>query len=217
MIAVSSFKPNATEEVKRNEFEALQSWATVFEEWVFSNDKPGFSDPPTIRSLAKLCATFPSWSCIINADIIVHPELERIISEIDAKGGCCAVSKRYEFYPDNPSFGPRLKDLGLDIFCGKPEVWQSVAANIPEELILGHIMWDTWMLAWLYEHFTRSFYDFTPSVAIFHPKHGGRGDQSMNRNLTSVEARYMRMPHLKITTRLPIWNPIRNFVTSATL
>jgi len=184
--AISSFRKLAdNQEYAANQMAACDSWQAAFDRIAYFNkydermdsDKTDWvesEDWPTIEQIVLYCAAQPGWSCIINADIYVSPgfrQVEKILHDVKAD---CALSQRYEFDPLNPTNAPAVVDLGLDIFCAAPHVWQKVWQAIPRNFRLGHSQWDSWLMAFLNTHFKDSFYNFTPTQVIYHPKHGGR-------------------------------------------
>ena len=194
MIAFSSCNPNAAPEIGRNQDAAVSSWIHVFDPINVGTE----SDPPTVKSLVEKCAAAEDWACIINADIIVKKDFRRVEDKLRWNQAQCAVSGRYEFDPDNDLYAPRLNDLGMDIFCAVPEVWKRVAQDIPDKFRLGHILWDAWLLGYWNTNYGETFYDFTPAKVIYHPKHGNRGDNSMDESLQTYPLTKLHLPPLKI-------------------
>lgn len=187
MIAISSFRPlDTNEEYRKNQIAAFESWNKVFDAIVFFNApdermKSGITsffpseDYPFILTLAGLASRFPeNLVCLINSDIVASPDLLYVEQTLKENKASCAVSHRWQFDPVNLMQPKQVVDLGLDIFVGTSEVWGRVARLVPEEFRIGHGMWDTWLIAFFNKHFASTFYDFTPSRCIFHPKHGGR-------------------------------------------
>lgn len=187
MIAVSSLKPfGLSEAVNRNQRQAYASWGPVFDYIVFFGDaEPGFDgftttfwpseQFPRIKDMAAFNARQPEWSCIINADIIVSPQLRVVERQLFSKRARCAISRRQTFDPETGiSQGANVTDMGLDIFCAIPEIWLEASLKIPDQFRIGHCFWDTWMLGFFNTVAPDSFFDFTPSKCIFHPQHGDR-------------------------------------------
>lgn len=216
MIAVSSYKPNATGEIFRNQKSAIHSWNGAFTGIVILNGSDEFEryfaqspvfdwkkdgeggGAPRIRDMASICGNQPDWSCIINADIIVKRDMHRVANELKARYLNCAVSGRYEFDPDDSLVPPRVNDLGMDIFCATPEVWKYTARHMPEGFLLGHILWDAWLLGFWNTNFKGTFADFTPAKVIYHPKHGNRGDQTMDTSLQTYGLPDLHLPPIKL-------------------
>lgn len=137
---------------------------------------------PTIRAMAKTASDYGSWTCIVNADIVVTDkfgEVERRLKQLECE---CALSGRYDIGTG------MVLDQGLDIFCALPKVWRNVSLRIPKTFTLGRILWDTWTLSYFVKNYGRKCADFTPSKCVFHPHHGERVDQ----NIEPVDDPYLK-------------------------
>jgi len=121
------------------------------------------------------------WACIANADIVVLQKFRLVEAALYKEGAMCAMSRRFDYDPNNRSAPATANDLGIDIFCAAPEVWMNAAKSVPEKFKMGHILWDTWTLAFFMAHWPQHCYDFSRSGVILHPIHGERGDQSMSK------------------------------------
>lgn len=188
MTAVSSPRPHldCPEEIEMNQIRAKESWNKVFQSIIYLGCPiPGFQEKtsfiphtgkPTIKRLAEVCAQQYGWSCIINSDIVMAPQTRHLESNLEAFGGLCAVSRRYEIPPSGNIEDAILlpDDYGLDFFCAKQEVWQFVATVIPEQFKIGMIVWDQWMSNCFVREFQPYCYDLTPSRLVFHPRHANR-------------------------------------------
>lgn len=191
MNAVSSYAPmDRALEVTRNQMAALESWRKGFSSITYFNSPDPFltapgvrfvtsGDPPKIIELVKYAASLPDWTAIINADIIVLPKLTKLVPMLSNSKLACAISRRFEF---DPELGPKvgeIVDYGLDIFVAEPVIWQAAAHAIPPQFAIGHQLWDTWMLSFFLHQSRGRCADFTGAKAIWHPRHGNRGDFSM--------------------------------------
>jgi hypothetical protein len=194
MIAISTFRAlDENAEYRENQLRANLGWWKVFSQIAYFGKSDtrlcngrvcfvtNFDDPPKARDMMAVAATDPGWSCIINADIVVDPRFAALEAALDAKGAVCAFSLRYQFkHGQAPSYA-RVEDMGLDIFCAKQEVWANAAKHVPPSFRIGKIMWDTWTLQFFARNYGDRCYDFTASRLIFHPQHGGRKNQNMDR------------------------------------
>lgn len=186
MIAFSSFRPlDTNDEYRSNQLSANESWGKAFQHIIYFNERDERMENgivswidrgnwPLIFELVEMAAEMKDWSCIINSDIFVSPDFERVETKLREKGAKAAVSYRYEYNPTNPLIEKRVVDNGLDIFCATPDVWKHVLKEIPREFRIGHPRWDTWMIGFLNTHYFENFFDFTASRTIYHPKHEGR-------------------------------------------
>lgn len=188
MIAISSLRPfdQCTATIWALQLAALGSWRSAFGGVVYLNqpeehldgDKIRFVPAeafPRIRDLLTVAAREPGWSCLINADIQVRPAIfKRIEKDLVAKGAVSAISRRWQFDPENQFRSLSLIDLGLDIFCATQPVWQECLRWVPDQFRIGHGFWDTWMLGFLNVTSRDQWYDFTKSRCILHPLHGDR-------------------------------------------
>ncbi len=187
LVAVSSFRPLAENaEVAANQIRAMRSWDVAFDEvFLFGAPDPRLvtakthfipTEPYTpISAMALACARSLSPACIINADIVVAVHLKRIAEMAWRKGAVAWTSRRAEFDPAKGDIdNAKVKDLGADIFCAMPKVWDKVWDAIPAGYRIGTPTWDSWMLGFLGTTYRRRFIDITPLQPIFHPKHTER-------------------------------------------
>jgi len=184
MTAVSSFKPlDLSPAVARNQVEANRSWNEVFDGIVYFNTyEPRLAsgittfthaeDFPTIREIAEFCGAMTGWSCIVNADIIVTDAISAAEVKLNIRNALSASSLRLNFDVDRGLKSGRQTDLGLDIFIARPGIWREAARVVPEELRLGHGLWDTWMTGFLIT--AGAYYDLTPLKCVYHPNHEDR-------------------------------------------
>jgi len=190
--AVSSFRAlDESAEVAANQLRAKRSWDLVFDRIILfgSYDKRLASpsttfiacdDFPHIAVMAFVAATQSVPTCILNADIVVAPNLKAMVNQAWAKGALAMTSQRLEFDPKTEDyFRAVVKDLGADFFCAKPEVWKQVYKEIPKAYRIGNGLWDSWMLNFLILTFPKRFLDITTLGPIFHPKHGDRKRTTM--------------------------------------
>lgn len=187
LIAVSSFrKLDDSEEVAVNQLRAKRSWDRVFDRIILFGDYDKRLASPTTQF--EPCEDFPSiasmvWAasrqtvpvCLLNADIVVAPNLKELVNKGWAKQLLAMTSQRLEFDPVTVDyFRARVVDQGADFFCAKPEVWRQAYKSIPKQFRIGHPQWDNWMLNFLWFTCRRRFCDITTLGPIFHPKHGER-------------------------------------------
>lgn len=182
MIAVSSFRPlGQNPDWDRNQLAAKASWERVFEEIIYFNqEEPRLDSPktaflpteghPFIRQLCALCALSSGWSCIINADIVVSPELATVERRASARHAMAMTSYRYTTANGRTA----VIDNGLDWFAARGPIWAEAARQCPPQLRIGHPTWDTWMIGFLNHACGRSFINVTSARLIFHPKHEDR-------------------------------------------
>ena len=193
LVAVSSFRAlDDSAEVAANQLRAKRSWDLVFDRIFLFGQLDLRLASPTTEFLSP-CEDFPHISlmafiasqqtvpvCILNADIVVAPNLKELVNKAWAKGTMAMTSQRLEFDPKTEDyFRARVVDMGADFFCAKPEVWRKVYKAIPEAYRIGHPMWDSWMLSFLQSTLQRRFVDITTLGPIFHPKHGDRKRTTM--------------------------------------
>jgi hypothetical protein len=186
MIAFSTLRPFGSDpEYDRNQLAAWQSWQNAFSLIVYLNDpqpqlaneKTLFipSEPfPKIWKICEYMAYQKEMCCIINGDIIISGQWNRVVSALNSRHALSAVSCRYEFDPEVGLEPNRIMDCGIDFFCAMPEVW-SIASNLADEkLRLGVGWFDTWLMGCFTSFSMSGLYDLTPCKVIYHPKHGGR-------------------------------------------
>jgi len=187
LVAISSFRPlDHDAEVSTNQLRAKKSWDKVFDAIVlFGEPDPRLATPtthfvkceqfPHISLLVWMASKQLAPSCILNADIVVAPNLKELLSQAWNKGVLAMTSRRLEFDPKTEDyFKARVVDLGADFFCARQEVWGQAYKEIPAQFRIGHNRWDNWMLNFLWHTCRRRFVDISTLGPIFHPKHGGR-------------------------------------------
>lgn len=186
MIAISSFRPKSdcAPEIWRNQVNAKKSWERAFSRVIYfgwppnpelASEKTLFveSEPfPKIRELCECASEQDQMTAIVNADIVVSKRMLNVEQALMRLGADSAMSKRFEFDPDNKTIPPKIVDSGLDIFIANPVVWAMAAEEVPEQFRIGHILWDTWMLSF-FTHHSRCW-EITEMQVIFHPKHENR-------------------------------------------
>lgn len=178
MTAISSIKPfKDSAAVAENQRRAKATWDRAFSKvlYVGPESEPQLEglttrwikgDPwPLIADLIAVAAAQPDWSCLINADIRVSFRLRMAEMELRRLEAESAFSFRFQL-PEC-----RVVDQGLDFFAARPEVWKTALRHVPKWHRIGHVAWDTWMLAFLSQ--TRC-YDLTPCCCIYHPRHEDR-------------------------------------------
>lgn len=188
MIFVSSIRPMGNDpnaEHYRNQLAAWKSWSKVASAIVYFNDpEPVLESPitrfipsenfPRILEMAGLCMCQPEWCVILNGDIVVTERLRSVEERLKQFRAMAAASWRHEF---DPAIGlePRKRvDNGLDFFAAHPIIWARVHLEANENLRLGSIQWDTWLLGFFGFKAAGLFWDITPSRCVCHPKHNGR-------------------------------------------
>lgn len=182
MIAVSSFRAFAkSAEIAANQLAAKKTWESVFDHIIYFapcvqpellSSKTRFiltEDFPQIQRMVAECGKQTDWSCIINADIQVGPRLLEVERGLKERHAQSAISCRYQLPEKN------LADMGLDWFAAAPDLWNLIAKRVPQSFRIGHILWDTWMLAaFMKIGNPMRCYDVTGSKFIFHPQHEER-------------------------------------------
>lgn len=163
---------------------AKKSWEKAFDSIVYlswppdpelASDNTVFhecDDFPRIKTLFEFCSVQRDMCAIVNADIVVLERFRQVEKKMESQLVESAVSKRFEFNPEVGLYPAKVVDFGLDIFVANPAVWKAALIEVPEQFRLGHILWDTWTLSFLYHR--SKCVDFTPSKTIFHPKHENR-------------------------------------------
>lgn len=187
LVAISSFrKLDDSAEVAANQLRAKRSWDLVFDEiFLFGDYDKRLATPitrfiksedfPFIADLVMEASYNAVPTCILNADIVVAPNLKEMVNKAWAKNALALTSQRLEFDPATEDyFRARVVDLGCDFFCAFPSVWRQVYRAIPSQFRIGHQRWDNWMLNFLWFTYRRRFADITTLGPIFHPKHGAR-------------------------------------------
>lgn len=188
LVAISSFRPldGASPEIVANQLRAKRSWDLVFDRiYLFGDPDKRLATPatefipcedfPHIAPMVWVAAQSPIPACILNADIVVAPNLKQLLNEGWSKGLLAMTSQRLEFDPRTEDyFRARVVDMGADFFCAMPDVWRQAWKEIPKQFRIGHQRWDNWMLNFLWHLCARRFRDITTLGPIFHPKHGDR-------------------------------------------
>lgn len=187
LVAVSSFRAlDDSAEVAANQLRAKRSWNGVFDRiFLFGDYDERLASPvteflsnedfPHISTMVWVASQQTTPACLLNADIVVAPNLKELVNKAWSKGALSMTSQRLEFDPKTEDyFRAVVRDLGADFFCAKPEVWRQVYKAIPAQFRIGHQRWDQWMLNFLWYTYRRRFVDITTMAPIFHPKHEGR-------------------------------------------
>jgi|SRR5579863_251024 len=188
MVALSSFRPfdKCTDEIKNNQIKAFRTWLTAFDRIVLfgnpcfelSSCKSEFTPcdaKPSIAEISRMAATFQSWSCIVNADIIIDGQKLREVQWKLCKRRCeCALSRRWD------TEKKMIIDGGLDWFAATPKVWEHVAKVIPQSFCLGRIVFDTWLASFFSIEYRSKCADCSEARFVWHPSHGGRTDQNFD-------------------------------------
>lgn len=187
LVAVSSFRAlDDSAEVAANQLRAKRSWDLVFDRILLFGDYDKrmashtteflpAEDFPHISTMVWVASQQSVPACILNADIVVAPNLKDLVNKAWFKGAMAMTSQRLEFDPKTEDyFRAVVRDLGADFFCAKPEVWRQAYKAIPAQFRIGHQRWDQWMLNFLWYTCRRRFVDITTLAPIFHPKHAGR-------------------------------------------
>lgn len=182
MIAISSIRPHSASAVYReNQVRAFRSWLPVFDRVIyFSKPEPELVGPrvewvdvaeyPFIWQMAAWAAGQKELTVIINADIVVAPNLKTVLEGFSRSSFQAATSRRYDL--ESGTLNPH--DRGLDIFVLKQRGWRMVAKLIPRSCRIGHNEWDSWMIGFMRKEFKKKFAEFTRCKCIFHPKHEER-------------------------------------------
>src|SRR4030095_231472 len=187
LTAISSFRAlDASKKVAANQLRAKRSWDDVFDKIILfgahdsrlatkETEFVDCDDWPAISLLVMAASWQDDPVCILNADIVVSAGLKDILNEGWKKGAMALTSRRYEFDPATEDYdAARVVDPGADFFAALPPAWKEVYKEIPTGFRIGHQLWDSWMLAFLYHRCFRRFFDVTAMRPIFHPKHGDR-------------------------------------------
>lgn len=180
MVAIASLrKLSDCAEIAENQLRAWESWQTVFDEILYfgeaeaqlASPKTVFvesEDFPKISAILTAAGYSEDYACVLNADIIVRPQLADALHEVVARGGRCAMSSRVNF---GPGAAP---DFGLDFFMAEPEIWTAAAKKVPPFYRIGHNSWDNWVLSYLNCRYGQWFWDISARRCIWHPVHGNR-------------------------------------------
>ena len=212
MIALSSYAPfDRSTETEHNQLAAKRSWEGAFSQIVYFNaleprlvsaktSFTGHLERPRIREMAEFAAAQDGWVAIINADIVVARPMERLDSLLNRQRVWCGISRRLQFEPNGTPKKGRLVDLGLDFFFARPSVWALVASEIPDQFIIGKQLWDTWVLSFFLIHAGEYCVDATAANMIWHPRHGARGDFSMEPPPGDTYLDRVRWPRRRLAT-----------------
>lgn len=182
---------------------ALASWYPLFDEIVYfgksesdyleTGPKVIFepcSGKPSIGKMCQYAAQQQQWACLVNADIIIGSSLPKVMSWLEKNRLKCAVSLRWELEEAANLNRATIKDNGLDWFAATPDMWALAASEIPPELCMGRIIWDSWMLGFFMARSGGACADITQSKTIFHPRHDDRRDQ--NFDIPQAASKYNR-------------------------
>jgi len=188
MNIVTSQRPMADDvEIGRNQSLAKRSWEMCARRIVYfgpnefelRSPKTVFVDCepfPRIKTLIGAAASMVGYTAILNADIVVKPDILRLERMMGLRGKLCASSRRYHFDPatcnwDAAELGD---DRGRDLFMARHDVWKRAVKEVPEMFRIGHQGWDGWLTDFLRRNYNDSFMDFTAKRIVFHPIHGSR-------------------------------------------
>jgi hypothetical protein len=190
MIAISSARRHdRNPEYAANQKRAAVSWSGIFNTvYYFGSFEEDLAAPhvmwaraddwPTIKEMASFASHIKGdLVALINADIVVTPEILAVEQKLKELTIPAATSYRYEFDPTKPDFSEAVRikeDRGMDIFVAPGEIWKMVAERIPEYLRIGHPTHDSWLCGFFCKNFGFGFRQFTDYRCIFHPKHNGR-------------------------------------------
>lgn len=203
MIAISTFRPDADGEYRQNQIAAKQSWEQVFYTIFYFNvpepcmegEDVLFCNPNhSIKLMSEWASAHNGWGVLLNADIVLLPKFKQVITELDMKNGICAISRRWQFEHGKKEQIPAVVDMGLDIFCAIPSVWEEAARQVPKEYRMGKQQWDSWMLQFFMHNYPNQTYDFTASQCVLHPKHDGRREQQLETPVTDPYLKLFRWP-----------------------
>jgi len=188
IIFVSSVRPmtDPSSEHYKNQLAAWRSWHAVAEAIIFFNDYQEALDSeitrfipsenyPRILHMAEFMMEQEGWCALLNSDIVITPYFKTVEKKLNDKKAMACSSWRHEF---DPAVGiePRTRvDNGLDFFAAKPWVWAHVYAQVNENLRLGSVRWDTWMLGFFSIRAAAGNYDITKSRCVCHPRHSQEG------------------------------------------
>lgn len=207
MTVVSSHKPSKDSIFCAiNQWRANNSWTRNFDRITyFGNNEEGLNGTfvpsdqfPRIRDLVGYCATVPGWSAIVNADIVIGDDFRKVEGHLLLKKAQCSMSRRFQFEGEDLAKAA-LVDMGLDFFAATQETWQMILPQVPENLRIGHCLWDTWMLNFMATNYLGGFYDITECRVVFHPKHE---DRKREYTIEPTDNPYFhggRYPRLKLT------------------
>lgn len=186
MIAVSSFRAlEHSQEIAINQIRAIVSWQQAFSRiLLFGAAEPELASPitefipcqnfPMMRTLLLAAAMSREPACVINADIVVTPELPLVMRRAFSKGALAASSWRYQYTPGQSLNNAKIVDNGLDFFAAVPGLWIKAFLRMPSGYHIGHSAWDSWLNSFFSTTCRGRFADISPARCIFHPRHGSR-------------------------------------------
>lgn len=211
MIAISSFKPlDLSVEVALNQIRAHETWSRAFDAIIYFGPyeprlkcpKTSFichDDFPTISLMALTASMTGDWAAILNADIVVAPNLPAVWDRAVRQGARALTSYRWEYEEDDLDLmNARIADNGFDFFATTPDMWGRVSAEVPASYRIGHNVWDSWLLGFFNTVLQRKFFDITSQRVIFHPKHGAREQKWPVVNEPSMYATHSGAPFTKL-------------------
>lgn len=188
LIAVSSHRQFGQDaEIDRNQSLAKRSWESAFDiiaylgpkEMALSSGKTHFiesEDYPRISTLMEFAGSQRGFVAILNADLVIKPEIRKFVRKMAIRGNLCSSSRRYHFDPNTCNFEAAElgNDRGRDIFIARSDVWRAASKIVPKELRIGNGRWDAWVTDFFRARYNNAFVDFTASKMVFHPIHGSR-------------------------------------------
>jgi hypothetical protein len=188
MNVISSHRPMAEDsEIARNQKLAHRTWEmwarniTYFgpKEFELQSPKTTFVESeqfPHIVDLMNAAAFQRGFTAIMNADIVVKPDIRKLERMMMLRGKLCASSRRYHFDPNTCDWAAAElgDDRGRDIFIARWDIWRDAARWIPPELRIGNARWDAWVTDYFRAKHNDAFLDFTNMRIVFHPIHGSR-------------------------------------------
>ena len=188
MISISSHRPLDQEpEIKRNQLLAKRTWEMTFSRIIYFgvhehelvSGKTSFvpsEEFPRIKDMMDMAGKQRGFVAILNADIVVTPDLRKLERMMALRGKLCASSRRYHFDPNTCDFknAELGDDRGRDIFIARNDVWRDAARVIPEQFRISHQGFDGWITDFFRRKYDSSFIDFTNRRCVFHPVHGNR-------------------------------------------
>ena len=178
---------NEDSEIARNQSLAKRSWEMWAKRIVyFGTSDFDLRSPrtifleaeqfPRIKSLMECAGGMNGYTAILNADIVVKPEIRRLEQMMGLRGKLCASSRRYHFDPNTCNWDAAElgDDRGRDIFIARHDVWKRAAREVPEAFRIGNGRWDGYVTDLFRRHYNDSFIDFSQKRLVFHPIHGNR-------------------------------------------
>jgi len=210
MTAIATFRPLAANaEVARNQLRAIQSWQKPFNEIIlFGEPEPELASPitrfvptedfPVMRKLLLAASLCYGTACIINADIVVAPNLAVVVANAFSRGARAATSWRYQYEPGKSLDFARVVDNGVDFFAASPDLWAVALSKMPSAYRAGHPMWDSWLLGFFNVTCKSQFADLSAARCIFHPRHGHRKTVYSIALAHDEYSNYAGMPRMKV-------------------